>query len=503
MKKLLFVALFLCNLSLLSAQDMGDAVRYSSDKLNGTARFISMGGAFNALGGDISALKSNPAGSAVFLTNQGSVSLDVLGYKNSTDYADGHDSYHNNNFDLNQAGMVFVFNNTNENATISRLSFGVAYDRTNSYKNRFTAAGQSNETVSDRFMNFAQGVPLNLFTPMGNESLDDLYNYLGYADEGFNNNRLQTAYLGYETYLFDAIDGSDMNNTGYTSNVSGNSFDHVYHNYARGSNGKLTFNGGLALKDKFYFGLNLNSHFIDYRRHTIINEYIPQPSEINEINFSNYLDTKGSGFSFQVGGIARLGDMMRVSVAYESPTWYKISDETTQFLRTDSEEFGEAIANPNVTNVYPDYHYRTPGKISAGLAAVFGNSGLLSFEYSYRDFSNIKYTSSGFGGLNDNINNLLQGVSTYRIGGEYRIKNFSLRGGFRYEDSPYKNGNIVGDLHGYSAGLGYDFGGMKLDFAYDLAKRDYNNPLLNTGFSQRASIKNTLSHYVLTLVLPF
>src|SRR5699024_10120367 len=142
-------------------------------------------------------------------------------------YADGHNSYHNNIFDLNQAGVVFVFNNLNEDADVSRLSFGISYERTNALKNRFTAVGRSNETVSDRFVNFAQGVPLDLFTPRSGESLDDLYDYLGYASAGFNNSRLQTAYLGYETFLFDALDDSDMNNTDYVSNVSGNSFDHV------------------------------------------------------------------------------------------------------------------------------------------------------------------------------------------------------------------------------------------------------------------------------------
>lgn len=48
----------------LGYQDLG--VLFSQDDLNGSARFTSMGGAFGALGGDISVMNINPAGIAVF-----------------------------------------------------------------------------------------------------------------------------------------------------------------------------------------------------------------------------------------------------------------------------------------------------------------------------------------------------------------------------------------------------------------------------------------------------
>src|SRR5699024_1825950 len=233
MKKIFLTLGLLFSVITTKAQDITDAVRYSLDELDGTARFISMGGAFGALGGDMSAIKLNPASSAVFLTNQATFSLNMGAYENKTTYTGDENSYRNNDLDLNQGGVVFVFNNYDETAKVSRMSFGISYDRTNSFQNRFRTAGQSNETVSDRFLDFAQGVPSDLFTVRSGESLDDLYNYLGYANEVFNNNRLQTAYLGYEAYLFDPVDPDDIGNTAYTSNVSGNTFNHLYENYER------------------------------------------------------------------------------------------------------------------------------------------------------------------------------------------------------------------------------------------------------------------------------
>lgn len=41
------------------SQSQLDAFKYSQTELNGTARYLGMGGAFGALGGDISAMNTN------------------------------------------------------------------------------------------------------------------------------------------------------------------------------------------------------------------------------------------------------------------------------------------------------------------------------------------------------------------------------------------------------------------------------------------------------------
>ena len=49
-----------------SAQNAYDAEKLLGNDLNGTARFVGMGGAMGALGGDISVISSNPAGIGYF-----------------------------------------------------------------------------------------------------------------------------------------------------------------------------------------------------------------------------------------------------------------------------------------------------------------------------------------------------------------------------------------------------------------------------------------------------
>ena len=48
------------------SQNVFDALRYSNDKIEGSARYSAMSGAFGALGGELSAISINPAGSAIF-----------------------------------------------------------------------------------------------------------------------------------------------------------------------------------------------------------------------------------------------------------------------------------------------------------------------------------------------------------------------------------------------------------------------------------------------------
>ena len=53
----------------VSAQTVYDAANIANKDLNGTARFVSMGGAMGALGGDISTIATNPAGIGIYRSN--------------------------------------------------------------------------------------------------------------------------------------------------------------------------------------------------------------------------------------------------------------------------------------------------------------------------------------------------------------------------------------------------------------------------------------------------
>ena len=87
-----------------------------------------------------------------------------------------------------------------------------------------------------------------------------------------------------------------------------------------------------------------------------------------------------------------------------------------------------------------------------------------------------------------------------RIGAEYRIKEWSLRGGYRYEQSPYKNKKVVGDLSGFSTGFGYNFGTTRLDMAYAYSQRKSQQSFFTQGFTDGPSVTTKSNTISLTLL---
>ena len=224
-------------------------------------------------------------------------------------------------------------------------------------------------------------------------------------------------------------------------------------------------------------------------------------SLITEVGFENNLATTGNGFSFQLGAISKLTDDLRFGITYDSPTWYTINDETTQYIEA-LESSSWHIVDPQVVNIYPEYKLQTPAKLTGSLALILNKQGLISFDYSRKDYSKTKFTpedDSYFAAQNSIMANDLKAANTYRIGGEIRQDKFSFRGGYKLEESPYNNTSFYGDLKGFSLGIGYNFGGSKLDLAYENSKRTINHQLYDVGLTDTARIDSENSNLVLTL----
>lgn len=481
------------------AQDITDAVRYSTDGMSGTARYRAMSGAFGALGGDLSGIGVNPAGSAVFLNSSSTITMNYQQRQNQTRYFNGLNTNEQSDTDFDQAGAVLVFNSMDPENAMSRFALAFNYSNTNNFVDRFTASGTGSSSIDEYFLGYANGVPLDLLETIEDETVSDLYSYLG-ENESFG---AQQAFLGYQGYILNP-ESTSLENTTYTSAIAPGSFDQEYAFAATGLNGKFTFNLASEFGKVFYLGANLNAHFLNYDRTTRFREMNSNAgSETNEVLFSNNLSTTGNGFSVQVGSIAKLGNLLRLGAAYESPTWYTINERTTQRLETFSTEFDESVVvNPNVVNIYPDYKLKTPAKLTGSAALLLGTVGLVSFDYSYKDYTTMELSPTGdpeFMFQNDRIADEMRPAATYRGGAELRFGGLSLRGGYRIEESPYMDETTIGELEGYSAGLGYNFGNIKLDLAYDNATRTDNPQLYQVGLTESAAISRDFTTFILSL----
>ncbi|WP_159801907.1 outer membrane protein transport protein [Flavobacterium sp. MK4S-17] len=502
MKKYLLFAFFILSAVSLYAQrdenTAADAVRYAIDNMNGTARFRSMSGAFGAVGGDVSSMTVNPAGSAIYNFNSGTGSLTSYNISNNSNYFGTKSKENDNAFELNQLGAVFVFNNTNPDSFMQKFTLGFNYDNTNNFDNSIFSKGVNpTNSINNYFLSYANGfdgVQAPSVSTLENSYFEDLP--FGY----------QQAYLGY--YGFVINPNTDPAGLPYVANGP-NGGNYYQENYLQtsGYNGKVALSFATQLKQRLYLGANINVHFTDYIQTTSIFEDTNNPNVtgLQSIRFNTEKYTYGGGVSFNLGAIYKVTEQFRAGVAYESPTWLTLQNEVTQSLRsycpecsTNNDTF---IVNPQVTMVSDDYTIKTPSKWTGSLAYIFGRSGLLSVDASIKDYSKTEYKSSRYNGLNDQLSDQLGYAAEVRVGGEVRIKNVSLRGGYRFEQSPYENGRTMGDLWGLSGGLGFSFGGSRLDLAYSYFQRKMEVPVVSAGFTDAARVKSDNNNVTLSYTL--
>lgn len=491
------------------AQGIIDGLRYSTEQTSGTARFSALSGAMGALGGDFSAIGINPAGGAVFLNSNIMVSASLFDIENKSNYFNNSEKSSDNDFTFNQLGGIFVIHNSNEASAFKKFTIGLNYNSNSNFENELYIAGTGNNSIGNFFLEQAQGIPLSLLQLQSGESISDLYQYLG-ETEG---SAAQNAFLGYQAFLFDPVDPNNPDNTAYISNIANGSFNHNYAYLSQGYNSKFSINVATQVTNDLFFGININTHSLSFDQSSFLLENNSNPgSLVNRIGFENNLSVTGAGISAQIGAIAIIANNLRLGLSLDSPTWYQISEETTQYLESrhvfDGQTLNEYI-NPNVINVFEDYTLRTPAKINAGAAYVFGQKGLISFDYSFKDYSSIKFSdihnnySAYFSNLNYAINNTLKGASSFKVGGEYRINQFSLRGGFHYEESPYENSHTIGDLTGFSAGVGFNFGNYVIDLAFVRSEQERNQQLYSVGLTDTANINSIYNNFILSFSFNF
>ena len=500
MKNLILTLMGLASVLSSYGQNISDALRYSTGETEGTARFKSMSGAFGALGGDMSAVSINPAGSAIFNLSHGSLTLSSLKVSNDAAYGSNTQRLKDSSFDMNQIGAAFVFNNRNTESTWNKFVVSLFYEQLQSYDNQFFAAGTTQNSIGSYFTDYANGLRLDEITALPGETISQAYSGIG-SEFGSS---YQQAYLGYESFILEPADDTDNDNTAYTSNIAAGDFYQEYSYLSTGYNGKFSVNLGFQYNKNIYFGINLNSHLVNYERSTLFYEDNTNVgSTINQVEFENSLLTRGEGFSLQLGSIVKVNDFIRLGLTYDSPTWMRLREETTQYLYSFEDATSLAAeVDPAVINVFPEYNLRTPAKITGSAAFIIGDTGLISIDYSRKDYSATKFRSNSgvdFSQQNSVFSNSLKAANTIRIGGELRHKKFSYRGGYKMEQSPYKDTAAYGNLKGFSLGLGYDFGGSRLDLAYENSKREIDHQLFNAGNLNAARINTTNSNVSLTL----
>ncbi len=498
MRYLFYMGTALLMSQFLASQTLNDVNYLTSSDLSGSARYTAMAGAFGALGGDLTAISDNPAASSVFLNTEIGASLNFQGLENKGSYFGSLQTAEDENFYLDQFGAVFVFNNTDSENPWSRISASFNINKVASFDQNAGINGVNSSGIADYFLYYADGVPFGDIQLYDDETIENIYRYLG--DEiGFGT---QQAFLGYQAYIIDPYSFNDAERS-YFSNVDSSQVRHDLNLSNRGFHRKTSFNFSALYNNLLHLGVNFNSHKIEFfNDQELFEGDHALNSFVYDINFNNYLITIGEGFSMQFGAILKLKNL-RLGASYDSPQWIELHDETQQSLSAYRFEEGseiQEILDPEITNSFAPYQFKIPSKINLSFAYIFNDSGLISFDYSSQDLSNSTLSQPGGSDFLDNLNSAVNTnfntINTIKIGGEYRIKDLSLRGGYFYRG---KNQTLVSnDDQAFTFGIGLNFGGSTLNLSFVQFEQNKRFQLFSEGLTDSYELSKSLSRITLS-----
>ena len=311
-----------------------------------------------------------------------------------------------------------------------------------------------------------------------------------------------------------------------TTPIDYNIFEgHLYETI--GHRSKLNLGIGGNYDNKIYIGAAVNFSSVNIEQYDEVKVSSLNTGKAKYFSRQNtpYIED-ADGFSLSLGVIGKLSNAVRLGASIESPTWYSIDREYNFYAINGSGLFQNSYTESR--------SFRTPTKLT--LSGAFIPNKHFAFNVDYR----VDLGKPNFGGgaadvqLNNFYESAYKAQHEVRIGGEYRIKSFRIRGGYAFTTSPFKdhtekmfdnNANVVnGKLSNYivgktqviSGGIGYDFKLFYIDASYQHRTHEHSNPFFAGSYFNRdwdgslgnnststtsivSNAKNQKGHLILTL----
>lgn len=486
MKKIFFSA---CLLSLFMAhahaQETYENTKLIDNDLNGTARYVGMGGAMEALGADISVINSNPAGIGLFRRSSGSVSFGLVSQDGASSFKYGNKT----NASFDQAGFVYSLRDGRR----TFINFGFNYHKSKNFDYILNAASG---------LNGASQHKLSYMKALANE------NNLDKTSSGWRGKFAYTSQLDnlyYNTLMMTSSDGFFYND------ASRYEFGRAETGYI----GEYDFNTSVNVNDRVYLGITIGIHDVHYTGHSLYNEALVNLNNqtAGDITVNDERRITGTGYNASFGIIFRPVDAspFRIGLSVTTPTWYDLKTSNYTYLINNTKADGGGKLQGDYPNYTTGESYEfklfTPWKFGVSLGHTVGNYLALGASYEYADYSRLDTRvndgydvdywgdvyehSSSDEPMNRHTRETLKAVSTLKIGAEAKVMpNLAVRAGYNYvspmfKKEGYKDGNI--DSYGsnyssatdytnweatnrYTVGVGYTLGKMSFDLAYQYAQ---------------------------------
>lgn len=517
-KKFVAFVVSFVSFSSLFAQEPVDALRFSWLPSHGTARTQAIGGATTGLGGDITAVYSNPAGLGMYKTSEFVLTPGMTFTDNKSTYRGSTASDGRSSFNYGPVGLVYAMPSYRDSKW-KGSALGISISRAASFSNRIYTSGSNNQSsFSEKYLD--QLIRNNA------TNLDDAVWDYPYG-----------ASLGLNTFLIDPTFDNDGKLTGYASNASvSTGLNQRQAIDTKGNISDFAIGLGSNYNDIFYLGGSLNINTLSYSRTSTFTESDATTDTDNDFNYFtaiDYLKTDGVGASIKLGIMAKPTEALRVGLSFHSPSWYSFKDTYTADLVTDTEGY-EGVKRQSSLDLNEgyagefNYRYRTPMKLALGASYFFGTlgdvktqNGFISADVEYVDYrqANMSAQNSNtadkeyFQSLNNTIDQVFKSAVNARIGGELKFETVMVRAGFAYYGNPYTNTffynnpghTVAASRTSVTGGLGWRNKGMFVDLAcvYQMIKDGYYPYELDTTEFDIARIKANQVNVLLTLGFKF
>ena len=422
-----------------NAQETYENAKLVGEDLNGTARYVGMGGAMEALGADISTIGTNPAGLGLFRHSNLSVSGGLLMQSNGKEFTNGNKT----NASFDQIGGVY----STRTGAKSFLNFGFNYHKGKNFDYILNAANSLNGSSQNK-QSFIKGL-------VGSEGNGGFYvdrdpktnANVGYSDLNKKSNAYkfsQIDYLYWNTLI-------PTNNPTKPYDYDGGN-DYTFNRAHNGYIGNYDFSVSGNLNDRVYLGVTFGIKDVHYNAYSEYSENLVSGARAS---VADNRSITGSGFDVTAGVIVRPieSSPFRIGAYVKTPTWYDLTTSNTTSL-IDYRNYGAANNSKYVNNSY-DFKIWTPWKFGFSLGHTIGSSLALGATYEYEDYSRINtrindggyidyWTGSYYDSsiadtqMNNHTREILKAVSTLKLGVEYKpTTNLALRAGYNYVSPMY------------------------------------------------------------------
>ncbi|WP_315356816.1 hemin receptor [Segatella oulorum] len=502
------------------AQETYENTKLIDNDLNGTARYVGMGGAMEALGADLSTIGTNPAGLGLFRKGKTDLSFGLVNQTGMNKF----NSLSKTNMSFDQIGVVFNLSKT-PNAS---FNIGFNYHKSRNFDQLLNAANTLNNASQNKLT--YQKYRNNVYYL---HKLKDSQGNVVLKNDG-------TPKLASDNFSFNQVDYLYMNSLPQTTNLDPAdptlkvfkplaATGYLYNQENKGYIGEYDMNLSANLNDRVYLGLTMGIHDVHYKSYAEYTENFLRNNiyNIRGLTLNDWREITGTGFDVKFGAIVRpmAESPFRLGAYIHTPVWYDLT--TSNYT-----ELTDGTLRPSIGESY-DFRVNTPWKFGLSAGTTLADRIALGATYEYAAY-NAMQTRIKDGGtydwyygtyyesshndraMNNHTEDALKGQHTLKLGAEARITDhFSLRAGYNYlsalyKDAAVKDGSLNSpgtyyasstsyvnwkDTNRFTFGLGWNVWRFNIDLAYQYSQQNGTfYPFMNYHEGSAPSVEDNIAN---------